>query len=231
MSSEPKAPSVPKAVLDAVVNAYYPQVLAEAEAARRRAQNGYAIAGAIAAALTAAGVLGDLGRQPLAVQLVGCAALAAWLGCALLFLRAVTTPTESVGADSAESSTSAGAFVTVVLDHVDEERDAIVARTRWATRVAFVAIALTFAAIVMGSTIDDDGHDVVGRLVLTSSGRAAMVAACDTPAESVTAILDEHALDQATVRLRLPSGCGGQRPATMFLPRSAVASFVADQIP
>jgi hypothetical protein len=219
-------PALPDVVLNAIVNAYYSKVVGEAEVARSRALSGYTIAAAIAAALTAAGLLSDLGGHSLTVQIVGCLALAAWLGSALLFLHAITNPADPIGADSAKTSSPA-AFVTVVIDRVKEERSKVVDRTERAIRLVFVAVALTVAAIVLGVTVErDDGHDVTGRVVLTSSGRSAVASACGTTTNSVTATMDEHALDKATVKLTLPSGCRGQRPATLLLPKSAVAGFV-----
>ncbi len=218
---------LPESVIDAVISAYYPQALAEARAARSRAQNGYAITGAIAAALTAAGLLSGLGQRLPAVQITGYVALAAWFGCALLFLRAVATAAAPAGSGSTDSR---DAFVTEILRRSKSERDSVVARTTWAIRLAVLAVGLTFAAIVLGFALDDDhGHDITGRVALTSSGRGAVTAACGAATDSVTATMDEHALDKATVRLRLPSGCPGQRPATLLLPKSAVAGFVVAQ--
>jgi hypothetical protein len=223
---------LPDSVVDATVGAYYPQAVAEPAAARARAQSGYTTAGAIAAALTAAGLLSGLGQQRMVVQITGYAALGAWLGCALLFLRAIATAAAPVGAGTSGSSDSAEAFVTEILRRSKAERDQVVARTTWAIRLAFAAVALTFAAIVLGFTIgEDNGGDVAGRVVLTSGGRSAVAAACGAAPDSIAAVMDEHALDKATVRLRLPSGCPGQRPATLLLPKAAVAGFIVDRAP
>jgi hypothetical protein len=70
--------AIPTVVRDAVVNAYYPRALAVPDAARSRAQAAYTIASAIAAALVAAGVFGNLDQRPELVQGLGVAALVGW---------------------------------------------------------------------------------------------------------------------------------------------------------
>lgn len=214
-------------VIEATVNAYYPQALAEASAARARAQNGYAIAAAIAGALVAAGLLGGLGRQPLAIQLVGCSAIAVWLACALLFLRAVATSAPALAAGA--GAASAEDFVKDIMRATKDERAAVERWTRWAVGTAVVAVVVTFAAVVLGLSQDDDDQllDVAdGRVLLTVSGQSAVRAACGTGATSVAAQVDEHDLDAPTVRLTILDRCHARGRSTLLLPRSAIAGFV-----
>src|SRR5437588_326206 len=76
-------------VVDATLNAYYPALIASADAARARAQVAYTIASATAAALVAAGVLTNIAAAPFWVRLLGTASLIAWITVAALFMFVV----------------------------------------------------------------------------------------------------------------------------------------------
>ena len=110
---------VAPAVAKAIVEAYYPAALEEADNARGRAQNGYTIAGAVAAAIVAAEVFGDIGKEQDFVQWSGVAALALWLGppscsCGRSPVRSTSGAPQSAG--------DADEFVTAVLDRAKSER-------------------------------------------------------------------------------------------------------------
>jgi MFS family permease len=212
------------AVDKAVIDAHYPEYVHRATAARTRAQGAYAIAGAVAAAIVAAGVAGDIAAASWQVQALGAAALAAWLITAWLFIQAVAVPVKRSGgkADPAD-------LVNKVLDDVDCEQKTIEKWLKAASLSTLVALALTFASVVTALAIPRPSSEVHGRLSLTSEGRSAIEALCGRSPDTVAGSIDPAGLGNAFTVLRLDAGMCGRQAYKVWLARASIAAFAADQ--
>jgi hypothetical protein len=148
-STEPKAvrqPLVNQAVLAAVVDAYYPDLVRLGATARVRTQAAQA-----AATVTAAGVIGLLispaaGASSVIMRIVGGLAVISWLIAAGMYMRAVGAPPDFDGRIT-------GAFdedelVREVLARAKDERQQVDVKRRVANRATVVAIILTSATLL-----------------------------------------------------------------------------------
>ncbi len=212
-------------VNNAVIDAYYPEYVHRASAARARAQGAYTIAGAVAAAIVAAGVAGDIAAASWPVQALGVMALAAWLITAWLFIQAVAVPVERPSGQTSDPAT----FVKNVLEWVNCEQKTIenwLRRAFWST---LVALALTFTSVVIALAVPRPSSEVHGRLSLTSAGRSAIAALCGRSPDTVAGSVDPATLGNAFTVLRLDAGMCGRQAYKVWLPRGSIAAFAADQ--
>jgi MFS family permease len=213
-------------VAEALVDAYYPEYLNRASAARARAQGAYTIAGAVAAAIVAAGVAGDVRAEHWYVQALGVMALAAWLITACLFIRAVAAPIERRPGGQASD---VGAFVRGVLERVDREQQTIEARLSQAFTSTVVAVALTFVTLVVALTAPGPSSKLHGHLSLTSEGRRAIGALCGRSPDIVAGRVDPATLGDAFTSVQLDAGTCARQPHTLSLVRGSIVAFAADQ--
>lgn len=218
-------PNVAPAVAKAVVDAYYPEALQEAENARSRAQSGYTIAGAVAAAIVAAGVFGDLAEEREWVQGLGIVALALWLLAALFYISAVAgrvdLPEGGVAADS-------NAFVTAALDRVKEERQKIDARLTRAFSATCVAVLVTVVALTGVLATAAPVTPMTGQLLLTNAGMATVAEVCGTPERKVAARMDPDSLGAGVSKVTLLSCTDKPEPVEVRLAKGGIAGFATD---
>jgi hypothetical protein len=233
---------IPQGAFKSVVTAYYPAVVALGASARTRAQNAFAVASAIATALTAAGLFTGVTHGSDWVRGLGVSAIAAWIGTALIFMLAIGGRVRErflVGAgqpgiaDAALTPQNA-AFVRAVIANAHEEADAVSRTIGKGWICACVASGLTVAALV-GSAITSekpaDLHHV--RAVLSApKGVATAIAACpqleadwpDKPA--VQGTLDLGLLEKKYTKLMLDAGvCRAGRVAVLTLPSAELRGF------
>ena len=188
---------VPKLVEETVADAYYRKEMEAPTAARGRAQNAYAIAAAVAAAVITAGAFTDLSAEPLGVRLVGIGALLAWLLTAGLFMYAVSTRSIDIPEKELPNST---AFVEAALRHAVKERETIDRRQSYAKTVAVVASALTVVAVALALFIPapDSSREVILRL--NHYDRAHLSEICGQKVTTVvTGTVDGGSLDDGTI--------------------------------
>ena len=218
--------AIAPAVKTAVVEAFYPAVLKEAEDARSRAQNGYAIAGAVAAAIVAAGVFGDIGKEQDLVQGLGVGALVLWLVAAVLFMWAVAA---RVDAPTSHDAVDADAFVTAVLDRANTEREKIESRIDSALSATVLAIVVTIAALILALTTSVSPTGVSGTLLLTKAGTTTVGKVCGGSPSTVSARTDPAGLSGAFVKVVITKGCA-DRPGkvTLRLARGTFSGFAGD---
>lgn len=157
--SPPEKPGpIPREAIQAAAAAYYTRAASLADAARQRAQTAFTMASAIAAALAAGGAFANIGKEPTHVQVVGFCAFAAWLATAFLLLRAAVSEHTSDNAPKADGkdlverdglllARGDAAFIRILYDEVEGERDAVYNRLRGALSAALLALVLTGAAI------------------------------------------------------------------------------------
>ena len=202
-SHEQPPPPPPKGKADttaynSVADAFYRKEIGAPAAARVNSQNAYTIAAAAAAALVAAGAFGNLETKPLSVQIVGAAALFAWLLTAGLFMYAVAAPSQRM--DSGKTTVDSElAFMKEALKKANAETDGINERQAIARFAAAGASVLTIIAICLALFLNSD-HTREITLNLGAGDRARLSALCG---EQVPAVVhgtaDTTSLKDGTV--------------------------------
>lgn len=217
---------VAPAVVKAVVEAYYPEALKEAGAARTRAQAGYAVAGAIATAIVGAGLIKGLGTEREVVQAVGVVAVLAWLATALLYSWAVAGRVEL---PSAAVAGDADAFVTHVIDTVKAQREVIEDRINYAFAATVCAVLVTLLTLVLTMTTAAPTISVQGQFVLTKVGRDSVTAVCGDPGSVMSGRVDPAALAGSFTKITIDKGACPERKKAVEvrLVKGSIASFVA----
>jgi hypothetical protein len=213
--------NTPKDVRDAVVSAYYARVMTSSDAARVRAQAAYGIASAIAAAVVAAGLFGDLDERPAGVQVVAVAALAAWLIAAALFLHTVSSPFDI----SLQPQTGEEAFVNAALDAIRSERARIDAWQRKAQLASAIAALVTVVAFVAALRTDHARAERTATVAITAAGAATLKAACGRAPAILVGKVSEASLREQFVQLALEPGVCGRDSVDVVIPRSEVLAL------
>jgi len=186
-----------EAVVDEIVKAYYPRLVAEADAARARGSNAYTIASAIAAALVAAGIFGGIQDRPTSVKLVLYFALALWLAAACGYIYAVAgtvkpTHTGVVGVKTfpyqvAENSRNAAAVIGFRL-----------AVSQWLT---VLAIVTTAAGLGLALFLPGTDETKAATVFLSQEGRRDLLALCGRSAPAITGRINPDELDGQFLRV------------------------------
>ncbi len=216
--------AIPTDVRNAVVGAYYPRALAVPDGARSRAQAAYGIASAIAAALVAAGVFGNLDQRPRLVQALGVAALVAWFVAAGLYLVAVSRPFEPAGA----TQTTVEAFVREALAAAKIERDKVDWWQKAAGIASGVAAAVTLAALA-AALVDTPSDSRAATVALTPKALAAVAVACGRTPTSITGSVSPGDLQKEVVILTLDKDVCGKKTIVVAVPRAQVQAVAFDR--
>jgi hypothetical protein len=236
-STPPLPDRLPEEAVKAVAEAYYSRAAAGADAARERAQTAFTMTSAIAAALAAAGIFGDITEKTRSVQILGFAAFISWLVTSLLLLYAAVGEfwhPEEAEEDAppphyseyqvmkiAHDDTH---FVAVVYQDVRDERDAVYNRLRAALNAALVALALTGATGGVALFEGKPSHPVDSLVQLNTAGRIDLANLCPTSSghDQVRAAVDPSELDQPFVQLKLPAGACDGHAVSIELPRADI---------
>ncbi|NLT06226.1 MAG: hypothetical protein GXY03_07925 [Solirubrobacterales bacterium] len=223
-----EAPKAAETMVTEVAKAYYPLAVAAADHARTRAQAGYTIASAVAAALVAAGIFADFAELPAVVQGLGFAALLGWLAAALGFMVAVSrrrpTPQEDEDPTSPQENVGALAFVRDVMGDAKQERAAV---ERWlAIATGAVGVAMALTLLTVGGILLQDSPDPkrAATVTLTADGAAAFAASCDETRRAVRGRLDPGDLGDAFVPVEVAAGVCGSDEVDLRLRRKDVAT-------
>jgi hypothetical protein len=220
-SGKPKVDPDPE-VLKTVIDSYYSRGVDAADSARQRAQQGYAVASALAAAVVAAGVFTNLSKQPLIVKVCGLAALLLWFIAALLFMWAVSVPSERPS-EKDKGWTSAGAFIVGVAGQVNKELAELnrrLVRAVWATVLAAV---VTIAAFSIGTLHSPSTTLEQARLQLTARADRALRTACPHVA-SLYGQVDPTTLSDAVVTVKAPPNECGLDETTLRIPKGDIVA-------
>lgn len=209
--------SVDALALAAIVNAYYPAVLAEPSTVRSRAQVAYTIASAIAGGLVTAGALAGISDLLPAVQVSGSLAVAAWLLAGALFMRVskgVTVPRTPEG-----GMLTAEAFAQHAVDNTKREAAALEGRLDAAAKATWAALAFTGVALLGALLLDPPSTRISSRVVLSEEGKAALAGVCDGPApETLEGEMDLRSLDDPYAVIEVARGdCRAEEPAVVRL--------------
>jgi hypothetical protein len=193
-------------VVKAVVERYYTRGLDVVDRARQRAERGYTIASAIAAALVAAGLLTHLEERPTVVQVLALLGFSLWLIAALLFMFAVAL---KVNVNEPAGYATWREFIAGIAQQLRDELRIINIRLLRAVVVTTTAAAVTVAALCYGVAEPGGAAPVRARVELTAQGDTAMTKLCGHRVGFIYATVDPDTLDDAVVELKLPAGeCG-----------------------
>jgi hypothetical protein len=218
--------AVAPAARDAVIAAYYPSALAEAQAVRTRAQSAYTIASAVAAAIVAGGFFGDVDQQRLWVQVLGLVTLAAWLLTAGLFIHAIagTVRPAVVGTQS-----GVDAFVNAAMDNASNERSTVVGRQGRAYGATVFSIVLTLGLIGVLLFVDPVPPDTKeGVFTFTTVGTAVVTRSCPSHEPTLSGAFDPAKLGGAFVTITAGKGqCDDAREVILRVPRVAIQSIAS----
>jgi hypothetical protein len=212
--------TVPEKIVDATVNAYYPQVLQEGASARARAQSGYTIAAALAAAVTTVGIFTGVSATDYPLAIAGVVAVAAWIVSALLYLWAVSSaPTPP----SAEGTDDPAVFVGSVISAARDDRDIVQRQVRFAGVAALVATLASAATIALVFVRSDDTYK--GPAVLTSRGQQALSSMCGGLDLPVRVQIAQSDIDDPEVNVTLIAGCRNRSVREVVLDRRAITAL------
>jgi hypothetical protein len=219
----PPADNTSNDALKTVVENYYKRGVEAADRERDRAERGYTIASAIAAALVAAGVFGHLDEKSDLVKALGLAALFAWVCAAMLFVWAVSAPTAELAKPAGGGWTTAGEFMAAVSSQAERDRNEIRRRARTATLTTLVAIAITFAAFSFGVTEKAGPGPQHAMIGLSLEGRRALVTVCTTGLPTqITGMVDVGSLEENVVAIKLDPNVCSEEAVDVEVPRRYV---------
>jgi MFS family permease len=200
-----ETPAVAAPAGQLIASAYYQERLKSAEATRSRAQAAYTIASAVAAAIVAAGVFGDVTGEPLLVQIIGLATFALWLTVACLFMNAVAGSVPEV--ETGEQP-DLGAFARAALKNQRHERETVGKRIEAAYFATIAAMALTLLTVTLALFLSASPQLVSATLSLSPKGALAVTSSCKKDPNTVHGMLNPDKLKAAFVEIKLDPVAG-----------------------
>jgi hypothetical protein len=214
-------PAIPvdPAVLKPFIDAYYTRGLAATDRARDRAEKGYTIASAIAAALVAAGVFTDLPNSDTSVKVLGLTGLFLWLVAAMLFIWVVSVP---VRAPKEQDWTTADDFVGGVIADIRYELSALRKRLFGALIATLLATIVTIAAFAVATALPTGSDPEKARIALTAKEDTALADLCTAPVGAILGTVDPDNLDEEFVEIKVPAGACNATETTIRVPKSAI---------
>lgn len=199
------------AIKDEVVKAYYPQMVNLGQSVRTRAQGGYTIAAAIAAALVTAGAFADVDSRAAPTKALGGLGLLLWLLTVLLYAQAVAghvMPLETSQPDPDDESSFAG----LALHEALYERAVLERRLDRALYTTILAVAATVLAVASALVFSGKSSLEHGELRLTSAGAAALEPICGAETDIILGRFDPSELGEPFVEVALdPQSCPGSK--------------------
>jgi hypothetical protein len=211
----------PSEVHQAVISAYYQYEIGGADRARARAQNAYAITGALAGGLLGIGLLANLRSLAPWVRLLDAAAFIVATTSALLYARAIAER-PGLSISPTQDPEGADAFVDSVIKVVGAQIGETERRRTTARRVSLLAVALT-AATLVGALLAPP-MSIRGSVILTPDATRALAQHCGMNGSMIVGTIDVNSLDSQFVTLTTTNhACHGQR---LTIPRSSVSAII-----
>ena len=213
-------------VVKTVIDSYYSRGVAAADRARDGSEKGYTIAGAIAAALVATGLLTNLDKRPELVQVLVLSAVGIWLVAVMLFIWAVAVPVTSAETRDPDAAgwSSEADFVQGVGKEVKDELNQLRKRQKAAIFTTVLAVGLTVAALIAGTADPGGASPEKARIALTRQGDVALRRICGSSVADIYATVNPDDLANEVVPLNLPAGECGATVTTIHEPRSAIVA-------
>lgn len=221
-SGTPVAPEVSKAILDA----YYPRVVALGDAARARAQSAYAIASAVAGVLVVAVITTMAELAGPVVRWAGLIALVLWLLAAAEYIRAVATAVPEPTTTSAATTTE---FTHAVMTAARNERKQVDDRQRIANVLALLAMlstAVAFAALLFWPA---ESSQPQGTLRLTVAGLAAVQAVCPGATRSLLGQVVRSSIGTDFVSVNVGDKICGGKSVQIQVPKAQVEAIILER--
>jgi len=225
MSSDQETPPgvVPADAHAALVAAYYPRALEAAEAARARAQNGWAIAIAAAGGLFGFGAVSEFADRGSLLLGLGLVTVCLWIFAALLFAWTVSSPADP---EKQARSVPKEKFAETVLDLVRQERDEVYRRQRIAFFAATAALVITLVTTGVAQTTP--GRTRVGALLLTTDGQLALATDCPTLKKRLplSGRIDVASIGENDIAIHVSRGLCGAGETDLRIPRDEVRAVI-----
>lgn len=196
-----------------LIKAYYPALLGSADAARSMAQNGYTIAGAVAAAIVAAGVFGDFTSAATPVKWLGGLALGLWLLAALAYIHAVAGSVEWPTGDAENLAK----FTKAIVEFATTARKEVERRAALAQLLTSAAVIVTGAALLAAAVEPHRSTAVSANVLLSPSGVTAVSKLCSTHGNVIRGSVEPEALGRTTITVTMKAGGCGEGEATLHL--------------
>jgi hypothetical protein len=215
----PVAPEVSKAIMDA----YYPRVVALGDAARARAQSAYAIASAVTGVLVIAVITTKAELAGSVVRVAGLFALVLWLLAAGAYIRAVATPVKKLETTAA---TTPSELANKVMIAARAERGEVDDRQRTANVLALLAMlatAVAFAALLFWPAMASQPQ---GTLRLTEAGLDAVKAVCPDATRSLPGEVLQSSIGTDFIVVNVGRDICGGKLAQIQVPKAEVEALV-----
>jgi hypothetical protein len=221
-STTPVAPEVSKAIMDA----YYPRVVALGDAARARAQSAYAIASAVTGVLVVAVITTKAELAGQVVRWAGLLALVLWLLAAAAYIRAVATPVEE---PATTAVTTASQLTQAVMTAARKERGEVDGRQRTANMLALAALLATVVAFAALLFWPAEASQPRGTLRLSVAGLAAVKAVCPDATRSLPGQVVRSSIGTDFIVVNADSNICGGKPVQILVPKAQVEAVVLDR--
>lgn len=213
------------AVLTAVVESYYPEIVRSAGTARTRAQMAQTVVTIFAGGLLAAFTVTNLAQHSIWTKGCAVAAVSLWFAAAVFYVRAVAVPLrreDPRGVRSVE-------LVRHILDKARSEGEQVDKRQAHANIFAILALVATVVTYSLALFLPPVVRSAPGVLVLTEEGNAAVQDVC--PGQEGT--LEGNIGDRQPADKFLSVGldgeqCGREGRVTVRIPESAVEVLVVE---
>ena len=225
MNSIPKTP-VASEVSKAIMDAYYPRVVALGDAARARAQSAYAIASAVTGVLVVGVITTKADLAGPVARVAGLLALVLWLLAAAAYIRAVATPVKEPDTTAAATPSE---LTSKVMTAARAERGEVDDRQRTANVLALLAMlttAVAFAALLFWPA---QASQPQGRLRLTAAGLVAVKAVCPDATRSLPGQVARSSIGTDFIVVNVGRNICGGKPAQIQVPKAQVEAVVLDR--
>lgn len=219
---------VDERVMDAIISAYYPRVVAIGETARNRAQAAFAGASALAGGALGTFVVALPRSQHPVARLLGCLAVGAWLLAVPFFVAAIARYVQPVRKSGHQDGRTKDdfdrGFLTEIFERSAEERRKVDKLQQLGQVVACVALVLSFLTFVAAAFAPEQTEEQAASLVLTRTGQRAVADLCQRNVRTVDGRIDSASLGTPFVVLHVDGKSCGGHPAVLRLPRGDVVA-------
>jgi hypothetical protein len=203
-SAEEERYGVSVAVINAVVDSFYPDAVRVGSQARLRAQAAQSVATVFAAGVVASLTLTDIKHQLPVVRIASCIAILGWVVAAFLYMRAVGRPvlpdSQLRGVDDGDR------LVQIVLDRAKAERDRVDKWQGGANLASVLALVMTALAFAGAAWLPDAKDMKPAAVTLAPDQQRLLPSGCSSLAPVVEGTIDANSLDKDFVDFTLNCG-------------------------
>ena len=215
---------LPREAIGPISGAYYEAVARWPETARTRAQAGFTVAGAAAAALAAAGFASHIASASIVIQILGLIGVGSWVLAAALYIYAVASP---VAGEPKPTDETPLAFARAIGSSARGERQRIDGRAKRANFAAWFALGITLLTLVLAVALPQPVPLDAAVVGISQWEARQATDACPGLADAtiVSGQVHTNSLDMPEVEIDLPqTACG--KAKTLDIPQSQIAFIV-----